>query len=147
MLVGRLVLAALAILALGAGIVACGGSAGRATGAGNRQIGSASTQPVHRPWPTQAVAPAIVGCKRGVQRATTLSVSARREIAEPCGRMDERVKENEALVHTVCTEVAAATSISPDSAEARHIAATCYAEYAKTIPLAERPRPNPSNGT
>jgi hypothetical protein len=145
MIVRRLVLPLLATAALVASVVGCGDSAGQATGA-NARRGSASAQPKHRRWPTQAVAPAIAGCRRGVQRARTLSASARREIAKPCGQMDERVKENEALVHAVCTEVAAATSVAPESPEVRRVAAACYAEYAKTIPPAERPRPHPTSG-
>ncbi len=144
MIVRRLVLPTLATVAFAASVVGCG-SVGQARDAGAHQA-SASAQPKHRPWPTQAVAPAVAGCRRGVQRATKLAASARREIAKPCGQMDERVKENEALVHAVCTEVAAATSVSPDSLEVRRVAAACYAEYAKTIPIAERPRPDSSSG-
>ena len=141
MTVRRLVLSSLATLVLGVSVAGCGGGGGgEATGAADRTSSSTAAQPAHRPWPTQAVAPAMAGCRRGVQRATTLSVAARREIAKPCEQMDERVKENEALVHAVCTEVAAATSASPESPDVRRIAAACYAEYAKTIPPAEHPR-------
>jgi hypothetical protein len=52
--------------------------------------------------------------------------------------MDERVLENEALVHAVCQELAAATASSLTTSEVGRIAAGCYSEYAKTIPAAER---------
>jgi hypothetical protein len=54
--------------------------------------------------------------------------------------MDERVLENEALVHAVCQELAAATAASLTSPEVGRIASACYGEYAKTIPVAERLR-------
>ncbi len=64
---------------------------------------------------------------------TSLSASARNEIAAPCDRMDERVKENQALARVVCQELASATSISPSAPSNKRIATACYAEYAKTL--------------
>lgn len=137
-MIHRLALAQLAILAVGVALSGCGasGAATKTSSAASnpsRPSSDVSTGPVPRPWPTQAAAPAIAACKRVVARATSLPIGSRRELAEPCDSMDERVKENKALVHTVCQELASATSASPDAPATKRVAADCYAEYAKTL--------------
>ena len=127
-----------AILVVGLALGGCGGSgAGAKTSPTASRSSPASANatsgPISRPWPTQAAAPAIAACKRAVARAVSLSASSRHEIAEPCDSMDERVKENKALVHTVCQELASATSLSPSAPSTKHVAAACYAEYAQTL--------------
>jgi hypothetical protein len=124
----------LAALVGGEVLIGCGGgaSAGSHVTHGSTSIGAAA-QPIHHPWPTQAVAPAIAACKRAVARAISLPASSRHEIAEPCDRMDERVKENKALVRAVCQELASAVPVSPGTPSTKHIASACYDEYAKTL--------------
>jgi hypothetical protein len=117
----------------GATLVGCGDSGDR------RQRAKGPTHRAQRPWRTQLAAPAIASCTRAVSRAaTSLPASARSELAEPCKRMDERVLENEALVHAVCQELAVATASSLTSHDTGRIESQCYGEYAKTIPAEER---------
>jgi hypothetical protein len=123
----------LLVALLGATLLGCGDSNER------RKVAKGPTHAAHRPWRTQLAAPAIAACVRAVSRAAaSLSASARRELSEPCRSMDERVLENEALVHVVCQELANATASSLTSPEAGRIDSECYAEYARTIPVAER---------
>ncbi len=127
----------LAALLGGAAFAGCGGA-------------SSAKDPAHaarRPWRTQLAAPAIAACRHAVAQASSLSEAERREIAAPCGRLDERVLENEETVHAVCQELASATSSSPDAAEAARVTARCYAGYVKTIPRSERLRGYGSHGS
>lgn len=123
----------LTVLIGGEVLIGCGGASVGSKTSGDPPHVKISTQPIHRPWPTQAAAPAIAACKRAVERVTSLPASARSEIAEPCDRMDERVKENEALAGVVCQELASATSVSPSDPGNKRVASACYAEYAKTL--------------
>lgn len=129
----RLALLSLAIL-VGATLIGCGGSSSSST---TSRSGASSAKPsygppVSRPWPTQAVGPALAACKHAVAKANSLPASAKREISEPCDSMDERVKENQAIVHAVCQELASATSTS-SAATTKRVSSDCYAEYAKTL--------------
>jgi hypothetical protein len=135
MLKAALALSALLALGTAAG---CGGSRHDPESAIAARFGAAVasswTTPKHRPWPTQAVGPAMATCKRPVERTTSLSASARREIAEPCEQMDERVHENEAIVRWVCQELASAVSATPNASALKRLEVQCFAEYEKTLP-------------
>jgi hypothetical protein len=134
----RCVLLLLAILAGAVMLIGCGGSASSSKRGSPSElpdrtpVKASYVPPVPRQWPTQATGPAISACRNAVAKATSLSNGARREISEPCDSMDERVKENEAIVRAVCRELAHAVS-SPSNAPAAVTYSHCYAEYAKTL--------------
>jgi hypothetical protein len=134
----RLAFLSLTILVGAVMLIGCAGSPSAskkdpATGRSDASLAKPSyAPPVPRPWPTQSVGPAMAACKHAVAKASSLSASAKREISEPCDSMDERVKENEAIVRSVCQELASATPTS-SVVSARRVSSDCYDEYAKTL--------------
>lgn len=129
----------LIVLLGGATLTGCSsGNGSHASSAAARSVSTAasSTTAAKRPWPTQNAAAALAACKSPVERAPSLSAEAKSEITVLCVRMDERVKENAAIMRAVCQELASATSSG--ASDAKRIYSECFAGYAKTVLGANR---------